>query len=74
MKLQRGRETEQKTANEQMPRTVGVVQACQPHFTHCYARPDKVCKYSDLNDEPDSDETNYCNIESQAYEKLFEFI
>ena len=29
---------------------------------------------SDLNDEPDSDETNYCNIESQAYEKLFEFI
>ena len=46
---------------------------------HCqccrdYARPDKVCKYSDLNDEPDSAKTNYCNIESQAYEKLFEFI
>ena len=35
---------------------------------------DKVCKYSDLNAEPDSDETNYCNIESHAYEKLFEFI
>ena len=41
---------------------------------HCqcyrdYAGPDKAFKYSDLNDEPDSDETNYCNIESQAYEK-----
>ena len=46
---------------------------------HCqccrdYTRPDKACKYSDLSDEPDSDESNYCNIESQAYEKLFEFI
>ena len=39
-----------------------------------YTRPDKACKYSDLNDEPDSAKTNYCNIESQAYEKLFEFI
>ena len=38
------------------------------------ARPDKACKYSDLNDEPASDETNYCNIESQAYQKLFKFI
>ena len=27
-----------------------------------------------MNDEPDLDETNYSNIESQAYEKLFEFI
>ena len=27
-----------------------------------------------MNDEPDSDKTNYSNIESQAYEKLFEFI
>ena len=39
-----------------------------------YVRPDKACKYSGLNDEPDSVETNYCNIESQAYQKLFEFI
>ena len=29
-----------------------------------------------MDDEPDSDETNYCNIVSQAYDKLymFEFI
>ena len=27
-----------------------------------------------LDDEPDSDETNYCSIESQAYDKLFESI
>ena len=39
-----------------------------------YTRPDKACKYSDLDDEPDSYEANYCNIESQAYDKLFEFI
>ena len=39
-----------------------------------YPRPDKACKFSDLDDEPDSDETNYCNIESQAYDKLYEFI
>ena len=29
-----------------------------------YTRPDKACKYSDLDDEPDWDETNYCNIVS----------
>ena len=39
-----------------------------------YTRPDKASKYSDLESEPDSDESNYCNIESQAYDKLFEFI
>ena len=39
-----------------------------------YTRTDKACKYSDLDDEPDSDETNYCNIESQASDKLYEFI
>ena len=27
-----------------------------------------------MDDEPDSDETNYCNIESQASDKLYEFI
>ena len=27
-----------------------------------------------MDDETDSDETNYCNIVSQAYDKLFEFI
>ena len=32
MKLQKGRETEKKTANVQMPRTVGVVYACQLPF------------------------------------------
>ena len=31
-----------------------------------YTRTDKACKYSDLDDEPDSDETNYCNIQSQV--------
>ena len=47
------------------------------HHVQCYrdyTRPDKACKYSDLDDEPDSDETSYCDIESQAYDKLFEFI
>ena len=39
-----------------------------------YTRTDKACKYSDLDDEPDSDETNYCIIESQASDKLYEFI
>ena len=39
-----------------------------------YTRTDKACKYSDLDYEPDSDETNYCNIESQASDKLYEFI
>ena len=38
-----------------------------------YTRPDKACKSSDLDDEPDSDETER-NIVSQAYGKLFEFI
>ena len=32
MKLQQGRETEKKTATVQMPRTVGVVKACQLPF------------------------------------------
>ena len=27
-----------------------------------------------LKSESDSDETSYCNIESRAYDKLFEFI
>ena len=31
-------------------------------------------KYSDLDDGPDSDKINYCNIESQASDKLYEFI
>ena len=39
-----------------------------------YNQTDKTCKYSDLDDEPDSDETNNCNIESQASDKLYEFI
>ena len=39
-----------------------------------YTRTDKPCKYSDLDDEPDSDEINYCDIESHAYDKLYEFI
>ena len=39
-----------------------------------YTRTDKACKYSDLDDEPDSDESNCCNIESQASNKLYEFI
>lgn len=38
-----------------------------------YTRPDKATKYSNLESEPDPDETNYCNTESQAYHKLFEF-
>ena len=33
MKRQNGRDTEKKTANVQMPRTVGVMWTCQPHFT-----------------------------------------
>ena len=33
MKRQKGRVTEQRTANVQMSRTVKVVKACQPHFT-----------------------------------------
>ena len=32
MKQQKGRVTEQRTANVQMSRTVEVVKACQPHF------------------------------------------
>ena len=36
-----------------------------------YTQPNKACKYSDLDDEPDSDETKYCNIEFQANDKLF---
>ena len=39
-----------------------------------YTPSDKACKYSDLDDEPDSDETNFWNIKSQASEKLYEFI
>ena len=39
-----------------------------------YTPSDKACKYSDLDDEPDSDETNFWNIESQASDKLYEFI
>ena len=39
-----------------------------------YTRTDKACKYSDLEDGPDSDETNYCNVESQASDKFYEFV
>ena len=39
-----------------------------------YTRPDKAGKNSYLESGTDSNKTNYCNIESQAYDKLFEFI
>ena len=39
-----------------------------------YTRTDKVGKCSVLKSESDSDEISYCNIESRAYDKLFEFI
>ena len=39
-----------------------------------YTRPKKAGKNSDLESGTDSNETNYYNIESPAYEKLFEFI
>ena len=43
MKQQKGRVTEQRTANVQMSRTVEVVKACQPHYTqsrYIYKTPD----------------------------------
>ena len=36
MKRQKGRVTEQRTANVQMSRTVEVMKACQSHFTQTY--------------------------------------
>ena len=39
-----------------------------------YTRLDKASKHSDSESESPSDENNYCKIESQAYDKLFEFI
>lgn len=39
-----------------------------------YTRPDKRGKNPDLESGTDSRETNFCNIASQAYDNLFEFI
>jgi len=39
-----------------------------------YTRPDKASKHLDSESESPSDENNCCKIESQAYDKLFEFI
>ena len=39
-----------------------------------YTRPDKGSKNSNLDSKSDLHEINYCSIESQAYDKLFEFI
>ena len=39
-----------------------------------YTRLDKASKHSDSESNSPSDENNYCKIESQAYDKLFEFI
>jgi len=47
------------------------------HHSQCYrdyTRPDKASKHSDSESESPSDENNHREIESQAYDKLFEFI
>ena len=44
---------------------------------HCYrdyTRPGKASKHTDSESESPPDENNCCKIESQAYDKLFEFI